>query len=131
MRILIAEDDFTSRVLIQELLKKYGSSHIAINGQEAVEAVRTALEAKKPYDLICLDIMMPVMDGQTALRQIRELEEARGIISTYGAKIVMVTALDDVKNSMAAFHNLCDGYLVKPINSKLLIAKLRELKLIE
>ena len=131
MRILIAEDDFTSRVLIQELLKKYGSSHIAINGQEAVEAVRTALEAKKPYDLICLDIMMPVMDGQTALRQIRELEEARGIISTYGAKIVMVTALDDVKNSMAAFHNLCDGYLVKPINSKLLIAKLRELKLIK
>ena len=130
MRILIAEDDFTSRVLLQELLKKYGSSHIAINGQEAVEAVRTALEAKKPYDLICLDIMMPVMDGQTALRQIRELEEARGIISTYGAKIIMVTALDDVKNSMEAFHNLCDGYLVKPIIGKLLIAKLRELKLI-
>lgn len=131
MRILIAEDDFTSRVLLQEFLKKYGSSHIAINGQEAVEAARVALEAKTPYDLICLDIMMPVMDGQAALRQIRALEEAQGITSTYGAKILMVTALDDVKNSMAAFHNLCDGYLVKPVNIKLLVAKLHELKLIE
>jgi len=130
MRILIAEDDFTSRVLLQEVLKKYGSPHIASNGKEAVEAVQVALETKTPYDLICLDIMMPVMDGQAALRQIRDLEEAQGITSTYGAKILMVTALDDVKNSMAAFQNLCDGYLVKPVNIKLLVAKLRELKLI-
>lgn len=130
MKILIAEDDFTNRVLLQKLLEKYGSSHIAINGQEAVKAVRIALAAKTPYDLICLDIMMPVMDGLTALQNIRDLEEAQGITSTHGAKVIMITALDDVKNSMAAFYSLCDAYLVKPINGAQLLEKLHKMGLI-
>ena len=69
MKTLIVEDDFTSRLLLQELLKKYGRSHIAVNGLEAVEAVRLALDENEPYDLICLDILMPQMDGQLALRE--------------------------------------------------------------
>ena len=121
MKTLIVEDDFTSRLLLQELLKGYGPSHVAVNGKEAVEATRLALEAGEPYDLICLDIMMPEMDGQQALRNIRAQEEARGIISSNGAKIVMTTALGDLKNVSAAYSGLCDGYLTKPIQK----AKLR------
>jgi len=130
MKILIVEDDFTSRLLLQELLKSFGSSHIAVNGKEAVEAVRIALEANAPYDLICLDIMMPQMNGQEALRQIREQEESRGILSTFGAKVLMTSALDDTKNVMDAFRSLCDAYMTKPINKAKLLEKLRELKLI-
>ncbi len=115
MKTLIVEDDFTSRVLLQEILKCHGPCHVAVNGQEAVTAVAGALEAGEHYDLICLDIMMPEMDGQEALQQIRALEEARGILSSAGAKIVMTTALNDMKNVGNAFNNLCDGYLVKPI----------------
>ena len=131
MKTLIVEDDFTSRLLLQELLKSYGPSHIAVNGKEAVEAVRLALEAGEPYDLICLDIMMPEMDGQQALKQIRALEEEEGIISTNGAKIIMTTTLGDPKNAFAALKNLCDAYLVKPLDIPKLINELGKLKLIK
>ena len=94
MKFLIAEDDFTSSLLLQGLLKPYGTSDIAANGKEAVEAVRAALKARKYYDLICLDIMMPEMDGQTALKEIRDLEVASGILITDCAKVIMTTALD-------------------------------------
>jgi two-component system chemotaxis response regulator CheY len=130
MKTLIVEDDFTSRLLLQELLKSYGPSHIAVNGKEALDAVRVALESGEPYNLICMDIMMPEMDGQTALKQIRSIEVARGILSTNGAKIVMTTALDDLKNVSAAFSGLADGYLVKPIDKTKLINELHNLKLI-
>jgi len=130
LKILIAEDDFTSRLLLQELLRHYGVVHTAHNGTEAVEAVRIALEADEPYDLICLDIMMPEMDGQEALQKIRSLEEAQGILSTHGAKIAMTTALSDMKNLGSAFGNLCDLYLVKPINKRKLLEELRNIELI-
>jgi len=130
LKTLIVEDDFTSRLLLQQILKTYGPFHVAVNGMEAVEAVRTALEKEEPYDLICLDIMMPEMDGQEALREIRALEEARGILSTKGARIVMITALSDMKNLSSAFGNLCDAYLVKPIEKAKLLSELRTLSLI-
>ncbi len=122
MKTLIVEDDFTSRLLLQELLKSYGPSHIAVNGKEAVEAAHLALEMGEPYNLICLDIMMPEMDGHQALRQIRGHEEARGILSSNGAKIVMTTALGDPKNVIAAWQSLC-GELQKPYS----LNKLRQL----
>jgi two-component system chemotaxis response regulator CheY len=130
MKTLIVEDDFTSRLLLQEILKPYGPSHVAVNGREAVEAVRLALEANEPYDLICLDIMMPEMDGQAALKDIRAQEKARGILSSDGAKIVMTTALGDIRNVSAAYNSLCDGYLTKPIQKAKLLEELRTLKLI-
>ena len=130
MKTLIVEDDFTSRLLLLEIMKSHGPLHVAVNGREAVEAVRSALEAKAPYDLICLDIMMPEMDGQQALRMIREHEEARGILSSNGAKIVMTTALSDLRNVSAAFGGLCDAYLVKPIEKYKLLEELRKLGLI-
>jgi two-component system, chemotaxis family, chemotaxis protein CheY len=131
MKTLIVEDDFTSRLLLQEFLKSYGPSHIAVNGREAVEAVRRSLEAGEPYDLICLDIMMPEMDGQEALQQIRGQEEFRGILSSKGVKIVMTTALGDLKNVSAAYESLCDAYLTKPIQKAKLLEELHKLGLIQ
>ncbi len=130
MKTLIVEDDFTNRLLLQEFLRVHGPSHIAVNGKEAVEAVRLALAAGEPYRLICLDIMMPELDGQGALKQIRALEQAKGVWSTAGAKIVMTTALNSMKDINAAFGSLCDGYLVKPIAKTKLFETLRQLNLI-
>ncbi len=130
MKTLIVEDDFTSRLLLQELLKTMGPSHVAVNGKEAVDAVRKAFEAKDPYDLICLDIMMPEMDGQQALKEIRSLEEKNGRAVGQGAKVLMTTALSDKSNIMESFRQQCDGYLVKPIDKGKLMDNLTQFDLI-
>lgn len=130
MKALIVEDDFLSRMLLQGLLKPYVVPDVAVNGKEAVEAVRISLENKEPYNLICMDIMMPEMDGQEALRHIRDLEKQAGIMPTDGVKVIMITALDDKKNIMAAFREQCDTYLVKPLDKLKLVATLETLNLI-
>ena len=128
MKILIAEDDFSCRFLLQKLLEPYGTSHTVINGREAVQAFHSALESNEPYDLICLDIMMPEMDGQDALARIRESE--KDILSSEGVKIVMITALDNIKNVSQAYSNLCDGYIAKPLSRDELLGTLHKLSLI-
>jgi two-component system chemotaxis response regulator CheY len=130
MKTLIVEDDLTSRLLMQELLKNFGLAHVAVDGQEAVNAVRLALMTDEPYDLVCMDIMMPGLDGQQALRVIREMEEDRGILSSRGTKVIMTSALDDIQNKIDAFAGLCDGYLTKPIRKEQLFNELKKLKLI-
>jgi len=130
MRTLIVEDDFTSRLLLQTILAKYGECHIAINGKEAVDAFRLSKQNRNSYDLICMDIMMPEMDGQAALREIRDIEESEGTLSTSGVKIIMVTAMDEVKDVVTSFKSLCDGYLFKPVDSAKLRQHLKTLALI-
>jgi two-component system chemotaxis response regulator CheY len=129
VKTLIVEDDLTSRMLLQEILKHYGHSHVAVNGKEAVEAVCLALEADEPYDLICLDIMMPEMDGQQALKEIRALERTGGPPAN-PARIIMTSALGDRKNVMESIQGECDAFLVKPISRRRLIDKLAEWMLI-
>ncbi|MEW6217910.1 MAG: response regulator [Thermodesulfobacteriota bacterium] len=131
MRILIAEDDFVSRAVLQEMLAPFGVCHSAVDGREAVAAFAAALDRGEPYDLVCLDIMMPGLDGQEALREIRRLEAQRGIGGRALVKVVMTTALDDAKNIMQAFmQGHCEGYLVKPIDRKRLRDELARLGLI-
>ncbi len=130
MRILVVEDDLTSRMFLQELLSKHGNVHVAINGAEATEAVRISLENGKPYNLICLDIMMPEMNGQEALRHIRAMEEENGILSSKGAKIIMTTSMADLKNVTEAYKNLCDAYITKPVNGNKLLEEIRKFELV-
>ncbi len=131
LRVLLVEDDFASRLLLQTFLSKYGECHIAVNGWEAVEAFRYALERGQRYDLICMDIMMPEMDGREAVHRIRALEEEHGILSTSGAKIVMTTAVDDAKEVVRCFHELCDSYLTKPVDLAKLLVQMRTYHLIQ
>jgi two-component system chemotaxis response regulator CheY len=130
LRGLLVEDDFASRLLLQTFLSSFGECHVAVNGREAVEAFRSALEHGRRYDLICMDIMMPEMDGREAVRQIRALEEEHGILSTSGAKIIMTTAVDDVKEVIRCFHELCDAYLTKPVDLGTLLDQLKSYGLV-
>jgi len=129
MRTLIVDDDFASRLLLQTVLSRYGECHIAVNGREAVEVFRAA-DGPGGYDLICMDIMMPDMDGKTAVREIRSLERARGILSTVGVKIIMATALNEIKAVADSFHELCDAYVTKPVDAAQLLGYVRSFKLI-
>jgi two-component system, chemotaxis family, chemotaxis protein CheY len=129
MKFLVVEDDFFSRKLLNIQLSRYGQCDVAVNGKEAVQAVRNAFREGQPYDLICLDIAMPEMDGQEALRAIRELEKEVGHSGLDGVKIIMTTAFEDSKTIMTAFNSGCEAYLVKPINQAKLIAEMEKLGL--
>ena len=130
MKTLIVDDDSTSCIFLQKLLSKYGECHTVTNGRQAVEAFRSAHGDKSRYNLICMDIMMPEMDGQAALREIRSLEEAGPGLSSDAVKIIMTTALDDITNVTTAFQGLCDAYLFKPIEAAKLLDRLKALRLI-
>ena len=129
LKILIVEDDFTCRKLLQTFLSEYGDCFVAINGYEAVEAVREALDEGQLYDLVCLDIMMPEMDGHEALEAIRQIENEHGIAGLDGVKVIMTTALGDSKNVIGAFRTGCEAYIVKPVSKEKLLEEMEKLGL--
>lgn len=124
MKTLIVEDDLTSRLIMQKIISPFGETHVAADGEEAVEAFRLARDEKQPYDLICLDIMMPKMDGHAVLTEIRKREREEDIQGLDRVKIVMTTALADPKNVVDAFEAQCDAYLTKPINKEKMLVQL-------
>ena len=118
MRILLAEDDYVTRKFMTGFLSKYGECDVTVDGMEAVDAFMMALEDEEPYDLVCLDIMMPVMDGYQALMGIRNLEKERNIPEEDRVKIIMATALNDEQNVKMAFDLGCTVYSGKPIDQE-------------
>ena len=90
-----------------------------------------ALEEDEPYDLVVLEIMMPVMDGYQALSGIRNIEKERGIDKEHGVKIIMATALNDEKNVKMAIDLGCTVYSGKPIDQDRFEQGLKKLGLIK
>jgi two-component system chemotaxis response regulator CheY len=88
------------------------------------------MKEKEPYDLICLDIMLPKKDGQTVLKEIRDMESDAGIGGLAGVKVIMTTALSDPKNIMEAFSSQCEAYIPKPISKKKLLEEMKGLGLL-
>ncbi len=132
MKTLIVEDDLVARFMLKEFLSDYGTCDMVVDGEEAVAAFGIALEKGVPYDLICMDILMPRLDGQAALQRIRTMEKERGIKEADEVKVVMLTALDDPKNVMTAYYRgHATSYIVKPIDREKLLEEIRLLGLIK
>lgn len=131
MKSLVVDDDFFSRRILQSILAQYGECHIAVDGKEAVFAFNQAIAEESPYDVVCLDIMMPEMDGQEVLRKMRETEARKNILGDATSKIIMTTALDDSTNIKTAFRDQCEAYLIKPIVKSKLISILTDFGLIK
>jgi len=131
LKILIVEDDFASFKLLEEYLCEYGDCSVAVNGAETVEAFKEALDEGQPYDLICLDIMLPEMNGHLALEEICKIEREYGISDSDGVKLIMTTAIDDSEDIIKAFKEGCKAYIVKPIINEKLFAEMRKLGLIK
>lgn len=130
MKSLIAEDEFISRQCLYHQLSKFGEVKIAHNGREAVWAFFEAMTDHLPFDLICLDIMMPQMDGLEALKSIRILETAYIQKVEEKTAIVMMTALAEKERVTQALQNGCNDYMLKPIHSQALVEKLNTLGLL-
>lgn len=130
MKILIAEDDFASRKFMLRFLSKYGECDVTVDGMEAVDAFLMALDSGEGYDLVCLDIMMPALDGYQVLKAIRDVERERNIPEEKASKVIMATALNEGRNVTKAFDLGCVAYAGKPIDQGKFENVLRKLGLI-
>ncbi len=132
MKCLIVEDNLISRRILQELLSSAGDCDIAVNGQEAIDSFAYGHESKRPYDVVFMDIMMPVLDGMEALRSIRALEKIMDIPPQLAVKVIMTTALDEPRTVIKSFYECgADAYIVKPLNRQKLLKELQALNLVQ
>lgn len=127
MRILIVEDEETSRLLLTRIVGEFSECHQASDGKSGLEKVRDSLEKQSPYDLIFMDIMMPNMDGQSLLTAIRDLENQFGISQQSNVPVIMTSALDDEENVLNAHISGCRAYLVKPLNKNMILKEVKAL----
>lgn len=130
MKILIVEDEYTSRRLMEQHLSAYGECQTVGDGTGALKAYKEARAENDPYDLIALDIMLPDIDGYAVLEEIREIEHKEGLFGNDSTKVIMTTALADPKHIMRAFNDQCEAYLIKPIRKEHIDQALLELNLI-
>jgi len=112
--MLLVEDEYLSRQLLGLLIKKYGSIDSADDGEEALRLVQKSRAEGRPYDLIFMDIVLPTMDGLTALKRIRALEAAQGVAVQGASKIVMASALSDSETLKDSRDSQCEAYITKP-----------------
>jgi hypothetical protein len=115
--ILLVEDHLTNQKLAISLLEKWGHrTSLAVNGQEAV-----AMTAEHRYDLVLMDMQMPVMSGTEATRIIRARESANGLPPV---PIIAMTAAATPEDQAACIAAGMDDYIPKPIKTRLLMEKL-------
>ncbi len=123
-KVLIVDDDFSTRKLMNRILHRRALVDHAINGREALEAYTLSVIHMEPYDAILLDVSMPEMDGLEVLTEIRRQEESARIPEEKRVPIIMITGRTETM--MASFQLGCDDYLIKPVEPRMLLNKLRK-----
>lgn len=132
MKCLIVEDNEFMREGLRLFLEAHAQIEMAANGQEGVELFTRALSGAEGFDLVLLDVVMPVMDGQQALRMMRQAERESGKSPEKKAVIIMTTALNSAEQmEQALWDGDCTDYLVKPVVRADLLALLRRYRLLE
>jgi len=114
-RMLIVEDEFTSRKILGRFLNGYGDVDVAVDGKEALAALSDARDQNTPYDIVFLDLMMPGLSGHEVLQEIRSDEAKRKVSQANAIKVVMTTASGDKRDVMRAFKAQIEAYLTKPV----------------
>ncbi len=112
-RVLLADDNITNQLVAVGILKKFGlSADVVANGAEAVEALQTV-----PYDLVLMDVQMPVLDGLEATRQIRNPASK---VQNHGIPIIAMTAHAMNSDREQCLQAGMNDYVSKPVSPHLL-----------
>lgn len=130
MRVLIVDDDYTSRRILQRLLVSFGEAYVAVDGEEAVRAFTLAWQDQEAFDLVLMDIQMPKLGGIEALKRIRGVESKLGVGADERVKVLMVSSQAEREVVMQSLEVGADWYLVKPIDKAKLMEELGKLGLI-
>ena len=124
-KILIVDDNQVNRSLLEHLMSPHGDCLVAANGKEALDAFVEHHRQGKPLDLIFMDIMMPVLSGIDAVREIREWEQAHPVKK--GVEIVIISALREGEDKKSAQAVGAKHYLVKPFKEQTIFDLLSQL----
>ncbi len=130
-RCLIVDDEITSRFILKAILDEYFVCNLAENGEAALCAFDLAHMTGEHYNVICLDITMPGMNGLKALQAIREAELALCLDPSLESKVIIITADNTSATILNSFFACgASAYVTKPVNRKKLIQELSNLGLI-
>ena len=125
MKSMIVDDELMSRMMLTAIIGLHGECKQAASGAEAVAYFSEALDAGSPYDLVCLDLEMPGMNGLEALGRIRETVRARGACPPF--KVFIMTGgnhADDLDQGLLGGE--FDRYFLKPYNREVILRTLDE-----
>lgn len=116
MKVLIVDDSPVESLFLSIFFEEIAQADCVNNGKDAVKMIQQAIECGKPYALVCLDIVMPGMDGYQTLKVIREMEKQHEVKQT---KIFMITSCDSPDQMIEASggDSGCDDYIIKPVMS--------------
>jgi two-component system chemotaxis response regulator CheY len=131
-RFLIVEDDELSCKILENCLSEFSECDTAANGRAGYELFEKAILDGQPYDIICSDVDMPVLDGHTMVGLIRAREKTLPIIDCLRTTIFMISSSGSPADmTQAILDNDCDDYIVKPFHRETLEALLRKYNLLD
>lgn len=131
LHCLVVDDDELGRELLVLNLEDIARCDTAVNGREAVDKFMAERQSGTPFDAIFLDIIMPVMDGHEAAKEIRRIEQSECIAPGNGVNIIVLSSLNTPKEIMATYVAVQSAaHLVKPVKREKLIKTLQQLELI-
>ncbi len=127
IKTLVIDDQKVIRKHIEILLDDFCDCSFAEDGSKGCKLFAQALKDGKPFDLVSLDIEMPVMNGHETLAMIRNIEEQNAISGLDGVKVVMTTSLEDSQHVFSAFKEGCEAYVKKIDMDKKLVEEIKKL----
>lgn len=116
MRILVVDDDITTRLILQNHLEQFGPCDTCADGVQALEQFKDSLESGRPYNIVFMDVLLPSMNGIEALLEMRrvEVQEKKPVGEFKAVVLSTVDGIETIRN--AFFQAGVYDYLTKPLD---------------
>jgi putative two-component system response regulator len=119
MRILVVDDELVSRAKLQVIMRTIGECETVDSGHGAMAAIEEAQEANRPFDLVCMDVNMPQMDGYDLCKRLKSDKKTQDI------PVIFITAEEETEHETRGFELGAADYIKKPFNPAVVKARVR------